>query len=390
MRIGKMFGIMLACVSLMTLELKAKASETIVFFPLESVNIDEGLSKATSMTIYGEIENRGYTIVDHGDVERRFRRENSSVETPSVDSESIAIAKAFEDPKPDAGELTKEVETGAETSSSSSKNEISVSPKEKESEPAPEPRRITLSDQEIKRAVAVELGCTHYLEGRLVALGNRINLQLKIVRTNGEIVASEVMLANSENDLPLIIPRIVEALIDQKTVKETPEVDNATQDETQNLSRLSRFETNFGILMGQAFGMGDMKSLTIVNFDGRFEFDDVLAEINTGLGIVTKPVRPSLIVDVAVGYYLTQRVVAPYLGVGMGIFIGDRMERKCGDDRASNKCDEFQIGWNVFPMFGLELLRQTSLRLHLDFRYLFSFTDSKFGHAPMALVGINF
>jgi len=64
-----------------------------------------------------------------------------------------------------------------------------------------------------------------------------------------------------------------------------------------------------------------------------------------------------------------------------------------------NRFDQYDLyesrnmaGWDFFPAIGLEFLRSTRMRLHADFRYMFT-VDTKFeqfGHGPGFMVGLNF
>jgi hypothetical protein len=49
------------------------------------------------------------------------------------------------------------------------------------------------------------------------------------------------------------------------------------------------------------------------------------------------------------------------------------------------------VGFDVYPFFGLEFLRNSSIRVHLDLRYCFDFAENaEWGHGLMALAGIDF
>jgi len=49
------------------------------------------------------------------------------------------------------------------------------------------------------------------------------------------------------------------------------------------------------------------------------------------------------------------------------------------------------IGWEVYPSVGIEFLRHSSIRLHVDFRYLFDFAgDAEWGHGLAVMAGVNF
>jgi hypothetical protein len=107
-----------------------------------------------------------------------------------------------------------------------------------------------------------------------------------------------------------------------------------------------------------------------------------------------------LLVDLGVAYYLSHTGISPYIGLGMGVFFGDRID---DDDGSSvgpgvsssdgDNEDSIGVGFEAFPLIGVEFLRQSSIRVHVDFRYVFGWTAEdkvQLGHGPMALIGINF
>ncbi len=373
------------------------AEDRAVVFTLKAVNIEQGVVDATSITIASEIESHGYTIVDHSAALHQLWQESidskeqaKKPEAPLVPKEPEASAEPLVPPPPPPGE----------------ENTAAIEPAvPEEPEPGPEPDElepqtvplVPISQDALHLAVAEELGVDYYFDGSLVRLGKQMQVRVAMHTREGNIVATKRMAARTEDDLPIVIPRLVEALLQQKDTEETRNLDNATRAETENQPQRFKLEKNFGLIIGQAFGFGDMRSVTQLTFDGRFEFGNVLAEIDAGLALATKEFSPQFVFDIAVGYYLSRTSVAPYIGGGAGLFVGERMNEHCEHytdvdyDYEYEECsaDSF-VGWNLFPFIGLEMLRQSSIRLHIDFRYLFNFSGDAFGHAPMVLAGINF
>jgi len=99
---------------------------------------------------------------------------------------------------------------------------------------------------------------------------------------------------------------------------------------------------------------------------------------------------------VGLGYYLNHSNISPYLGASFGIFAGSRVD---GEERSSDDVgfdydddeDDVAVGFELCPVFGVEFMRHSSIRVHFDFKYSFSVvTDSRYGHGLVALIGINF
>jgi hypothetical protein len=81
------------------------------------------------------------------------------------------------------------------------------------------------------------------------------------------------------------------------------------------------------------------------------------------------------------------------------VFFGDRIDEDDHDrtpgayDYDDNDDEGVGVGFEAFPLIGVEFLRQSSIRVHVDFRYVFGWTAEdkvELGHGPMALIGINF
>ncbi len=378
------------------------AGERATVFTLEAINVEEGVVQATSVTIATEIESRGYTIVDHRAALDDLVRESAKKDEPpaekappSAPTPEIPAGAPPVPPPPPAGEVA---ETAQEEPPATATTDSTPEDRDPDAFEEPPVQVATVSRDELHQTVADEIGCDYYFDGSLVRLGRQMKLRLAMYRVDGKNVATKTMDARTEDDLPIVIPRIVEALLKQRDVAETRNLDNATRAETQNLPQRSRLEKNFGVILGQAFGLGDMNHFTQIAFDGRFEFNDIIAEIDAGMAIGVgdndHDIDPQFLFDIAVGYYLSHTSIAPYIGAGVGMFIGDRMKRVNSGSSETDYADNgsgSMVGWNVFPFVGLELLRQSSIRLHFDFRYLFDFAvGERFGHAPMLLGGINF
>lgn len=260
------------------------------------------------------------------------------------------------------------------------------------------PARTTLKiGTELKAQIAKELGCEYYMDGKLVMLGTKTRITVEKHNTDGDAVDARVMEGRSEDDLIIIFERMAIAFASNKGAEETLELDNATRAEALRRSNRFRLEKNFGVMIGETFSFSDdMTHFTRLGFDGRLEMKQLLVDINAGLGLTGgEDPKAHFIAGVGLGYYLTQTSVAPYLGAGFGIFAGERVntdEPGNGDWNDDGDSDEdVAVGFELYPAVGIEFLRHSSIRVHIDFRYNFSVvTDSAFGHGLTALIGINF
>jgi hypothetical protein len=261
-----------------------------------------------------------------------------------------------------------------------------------------EVRMILQIGTELKAQIARELGCDYYMDGKLVTLGSKTRITVEKHNTDGDAVDARVMEGRSEDDFVIVFERMAIAFASDKGAEETLGLDNATRAEALRRSNRFSLEKNFGVMIGETFSFSDnMDHFTRIAFNGRLEMKDLLVDIGAGLGISGgRDPRAHFGAGVGLGYYLSHTSVSPYLGAGFGIFVGDRIDLgndNNGDsDWADNDDDgDVAVGFDLYPAFGIEFLRHSSIRVHIDFRYNFSVvTDSAYGHGLSALIGINF
>jgi hypothetical protein len=280
-----------------------------------------------------------------------------------------------------------------------------------------------------KAEIARGLGCTAYIDGMLVRLGTKIRVSINKRDLTGKVIDDRQTEAKTEDDLVGVLERIAMAFAGDTTVDETLDLDNATMAEAQRQSNRFRLEKNFGAMIGGTFGIGEtMDTAGVLAFDGRLEIKDLLLIINAGIGFSADDdyddysetddedngddisggykykrdtdANVQAFIDVAVAYYLLHKGVSPYIGAGFGVYFGGRVNKE-GDRAGLTGTDNIngwerppmdsEIGFELFPVLGLEVLRQTSIRVHLEFRYSLNFgSDSAFGHGPVALAGVCF
>jgi hypothetical protein len=142
-----------------------------------------------------------------------------------------------------------------------------------------------------------------------------------------------------------------------------------------------------------------MYTFTFIDFNGRFEFNRLMLINNAGFAVGNREVADGFHfnVNLALAGYLLKTQVSPYLGGGVGMFIGNRLD-PCADEANewetsdADGCDETSVvGWDVFPVAGLEVLKTRPVRVHVEGRYLVSFDAYKtWGHGPMIIIGAAF
>ena len=258
-------------------------------------------------------------------------------------------------------------------------------------EPEPDPPPAPKLTAELKSQITREMGCESYVDGKLVLLGSKIRVTVKVKNTEGDTLDTKQMEAQTEDDLHIIFKRIAKALALDLTIEETLDLDNATVAEAHQMANRFRLEKNMGLLIGQLFSVNDkMAHQTFIAFDGRFELNDVLIGVNVGLAFTdTTETDTHLFLDILGGYYLSHTSFSPYLALGVGIMMGNFLSF---EDSNSEGMEYFrQIGFHAFPAFGIEFIRNSQMRAHIDIRYAIVVgQDSEIGHGPMITAGLNF
>jgi hypothetical protein len=397
---------------------KGEPAETVTVFPFEGVNVAAGVVRAASEVLESALLEQGFEVLEWEPARDRLAGEDqqrpdepagepppsaepaepSTPAEPSPASAAVAPSDGSPPPAPTPGAVVSHAtpppppgQSWPVTSGRGFPVVVGVQPL-----PVPVEPPIPELSAALKREIAEELGVDFYVDGSLVKLGSKVRVTVNKRSIAGVAVDTRLMEAKTNDDLVTVLERISRALARNLTVEETLDLDNATRAETQDLPERFRLEKNFGAIIGQAFGVDDtMRYYTMFGFDVRLELNDVLVELNPGFASGEDDTL-QLLLNIGVGYYLTHTPVSPYIGVGAGVFFGDRLE--CddvehgplnGDDEGAD--EESDVGFEAFPMVGVEFLRHSAIRVHLDLRYSFSFSpNGDFGHGPVALLGVNF
>ena len=325
----------------------------LVVFPLQGVNVQSSVARASTEVLTSALRNQGFSITDW--------------EAPASDA------------APDQAAAAPELTT------------------------------------QRKGEIARELGCNGYVDGKLVRLGTKVRVSINRRDLDGKVVDSRESEAKTEDDLVGVLERIAMAFAGDKTVDETLNLDNATMAETQRQAQRFRLEKNLGVSIGGMFGLEEtMDSGVLIGFDGRLEMKQLLIILNAGFGIAAPDkyddsfmaesndsVGMQLWLNIDIDGYLSKSPVAPYLGAGVGMFIGGRVhiiEKDRDNDGiyhevGDTKYYDSKVGFEVHPTFGVEFLRHASIRIHLEMRYSLNFAveaGGAFGHGPMVMAGIAF
>lgn len=393
----------------------------IAVFPLEGINIDPKVLEASTEILTSSFITSGFTVADWKVGFRKVTGEDPDAPPPSrviplVEETPIVAAPmptTFEEPagategeeKPvEAEEKIVDEATPPVAPAPYRRVTVPARPSMVNNRPRPfggyppaPPARMTLKmSTDLKAQIARELGCDYYMDGKLVTLGTKTRITVEKHNMEGDAVDARVMEGRSEDDLIIVFERMAMAFANDQETDETLGLDNATRAEALRQSNRFALEKNFGISIGETFSFSDrMDHFTRIAFDGRLEMKELMVDINAGFGLTGgENPKAHFVAGVGLGYYLSHTSVAPYLGAGFGIFAGERVSissNNAGDWSDSSDGDDVAVGFELYPALGIEFLRHSSIRVHIDFRYNFSVvTDNAYGHGLTALMGINF
>jgi|GEM_PF-1045610 len=212
--------------------------------------------------------------------------------------------------------------------------------------------------------VSQELNVDRYVTVEAVKLKKNIIITVTLFELDGSIVFNAKMTARSIDDFEPVAERLVRALLEQKSPKETRTLTNITKRETKGHNRLF-VEKVFGAKAAYTFPVAsgiELSPMVSASFDGRLEGENYFIEFGAGIllpsngdgfddedGVAS---YGGVRAEVGGSYYLSDAFVSPYVGGGV-------MPRILSSATANLA---------VFGQAGLMLFRQSSSRLYVDFR----------------------
>jgi hypothetical protein len=394
------------------------ALRKVVVFPFEAVNVDPGTTRAFGGLFQSALRARGVTVLDWRPAYDELYGGTGAVESPPPPPPAPVLAPVMLQPQYPAASASSSVVDHA--TPPAAPGAAAPAPRPPPPPPAPQyyggpqviyvqqappvayaepiPAEPILSAA-ARKEIAAKAGAELFLEGSLTRLGNQIRVAVLVKDLEGVEINNQVMDARTELDLSNVLERVAQGLVEGRSAAETLDLDNATMHETQKMPERFKLETNMGAILGQVFSLTDeMNHLTLIAFDARFEIKDLMVGLNAGLafgaGKSDHESEPGLLAGINIAWYLSHSAVSPYLGLGAGIFIGDLLDsekKSSGGVYDDDQDDSTGMGFHAAPVLGVEFLRNTRIRVHVEFRWMLAFdADGHFGHGPMPLIGINF
>ena len=368
--------------------ISAAAAEKVVLYPLEKIGMEDATAAAIERSLIDELTVKGFTVL----------KEEDAIPAPETSLEGADAAETTDAETETASKGEASAETAVDVDGT-------TSPVAAETESTPQEAVSTLADK------TRDLGARYYITGSLVRLGHQTTIALELKHTDSGTVSAKKVVARTDGELPRAVQTIATHMAADinrhvatmpvatpASAASATTTGGAEREMAPPRSSHLKFEKNFGLSISQAFSLRDqMYSFTSFNFNGRFEFNQLLLIVMAGFAMGNREFEDGFHfnIDISLAAYLTRTQVAPYLGGGIGLFIGNKLDT-CpnydDEDYYYDECSEDGIvGWEVFPVVGVEMLRNFPVRLHVEARYLLAFNAFRdWGHGPMIVLGVAF
>jgi hypothetical protein len=360
-----------------------RAGMRIAVFPLEGINVNDSVATASTEVLSAALSRQGFEVLDW----------RAGLAQPQVPPPPPIVPPAPAAPAPVPVPVPPPPAPAQAPPAALATPPLAV--------PAPAPVPPPAPPPATKGEIAKAAGATGYVDGKLIRLGSKVRVSVSLRDPSGALVDDRQAEARSDDELAIVLERIAMAFAGNKAVEATLSLDRTIGEARRRASK-PRLEANFGAATGVLVGLLDSEDTpapdvtALLAFDARLELGRVLIGLNAGLGLSdddgntdTEAVDAHFFVNILAAYYLSNGSLAPFLGAGVGFFVGYRVG-SYGDASADSSSDAPPVGFEAFPTFGLEFLRHAPIRLHLDLRYAFDFAGARWGHGPVALLGLDF
>lgn len=359
-----------------------RAGMKIVVFPLEGINVPESVASASSEVLVSALRRQGFDVLD--------APAPAPAPAPAAPPPPAAVQPVVAPPAP----VPPPPPPGAPPEAPPAAAQPVAAP------PAP-PAQLPPPPAPTRGELAASAGASGYVDGKLVRLGSRIRVSINLRDASGAITDDRQTEARSDDELVIVLEKVAMAFAGNTAVDATLSLDRARAEERRRASK-PKLQANFGAAAGVLVGLrrtedGDAADGTaLLGFDGRLDVGRLLVGMNAGVGMSDddgnrdkEEVDAHVFVNILAAYYLSGGSLAPFIGAGAGFFVGYRIG-SFDDDIDDDGGDSPPIGFDVFPTFGLEFMRHSSMRFHVDLRYAFDFTGAHWGHGPVVLLGLDF
>lgn len=343
--------------------------KTFVLFPFTGIATDDGVSEASTIVFKNIMTDKGFSIeMWDGYVERSVEIES---ETPAQDETN-----------PESSTGDEQVESNIQAQNVASKTEL---------------RAVALPPKQLRKEDKLDVmkknNCDGYIEGSLTKLGSRITVSISLIDETGKIIVSKTMTAANNEDIHLALNRISDAIKQNQSTQQTQNLDNLTNFEANNAPNRQRVHNynGFSIAGGPLMSKNLNYGIVQAGYDGQWEIKNLRAGLNISVILASEGGRSGVSAGLSAAGFLNKRGISPYLGGGVSVSLADRLIDDNSVDSLYGDTEESWFGFEAYPLFGVEFLRNSKMRMHVEIKYSFILDSvGNFGHCPTLGMGMSF
>lgn len=201
---------------------------------------------------------------------------------------------------------------------------------------------------------------------RISPLGSKLIVELQELTTTQEVVAVRTITANNPEELDIIIPRVVTALVEKKSVEETAKVNTVSSPEQRTWGKKpGEILLGLGIVFG-----GPIANSTggiIYGFDGMFAYEMERFRLNLDLGGMfdaRENEKGMFRFSFGADYLMFLEDWSPYVGASLGYLT-----------LKTDHLDNSGVGF--FPHIGMEFFRLHKVRMLVEVGCIIPFFNVK-------------
>ncbi len=199
-------------------------------------------------------------------------------------------------------------------------------------------------------------------------LGEKIFVHLSQETPIGTVVIERQLLIANIEEMIAAAPRLVDALVHNKPIESTVDMETVTETEARELKKVST-ESHYGLGFFGAFIPGiDINGIPGYRIGWSYELPSYAVEVEGRIVSDENDTREAGFAAFSIGglYFFSKRNISPYVGGGV------TASRAWWDEPHSFLEDtgksEFNRGMGIYAVAGLQMLRTTQNRLKLELR----------------------
>ncbi|MAF77362.1 MAG: hypothetical protein CME63_00220 [Halobacteriovoraceae bacterium] len=233
-------------------------------------------------------------------------------------------------------------------------------------------------------------GAQIILRPKLLKLSETYFLKISKIE-NGKVTKSSRMKSKKLSDIDRVTERLVESVLEGKSLEKTARVDNITDAEVKR--NINRFEVTRQWFIGFGPGWLNSSNISKSGFFWKLGHEwglDPNFSINLTLDgtSLSDSSADFTMFQMGLDYYFTLTKTSPYLGVGVGY--GSSDAHGCTEDIFSFSCsDEHEAkGWAATINGGLKFFRTSAVNVGIEAEYAYIFDETVYGNPSRMTVSL--